>query len=146
MSEAVSPATGLTEPEVPARALETYVKFLAEEVWDYVGYQAQYEADCAHDREQGHRPHYCIHGTNQWTDYDNICGGCEDGLTVWDMAERAAWDRHHTYLYVLDKMTALMRGEDQRVVRMPQYVVDAYIQWLTEVSPNPVSPPNTKEN
>lgn len=23
-------------------------------------------------------PH-CIHGTSRWTDYDNICGGCEDG-------------------------------------------------------------------
>lgn len=32
--------------------------------------------DC---REQGFRPQYCIHGTNQWTDYDNICNGCEHG-------------------------------------------------------------------
>lgn len=32
--------------------------------------------DC---REQGFRPQYCIHGTNQWTDYDNICNGCENG-------------------------------------------------------------------
>lgn len=23
-------------------------------------------------------PH-CIHGASRWTDYDNICGGCEDG-------------------------------------------------------------------
>lgn len=29
--------------------------------------------------EDGLRPHYCIHGTNLWTDYDNICPGCEDG-------------------------------------------------------------------
>lgn len=29
--------------------------------------------------QSGFRPHYCIHGTNLWTDYDNICGGCEDG-------------------------------------------------------------------
>ena len=40
---------------------------------------AEYEEECAEYAKQGHRPHYCIHGTNQWTDYDNICGGCEDG-------------------------------------------------------------------
>lgn len=29
-------------------------------------------------QRQGYRPKYCIHGTSSWTDYDNICGGCED--------------------------------------------------------------------
>jgi hypothetical protein len=38
-----------------------------------------YFEDCAADRANGHRPHYCFHGTSLWTDYDNICGGCEDG-------------------------------------------------------------------
>lgn len=33
-------------------------------------------ADCA---KHGYRAQYCIHGTNQWTDYDNICGHCENG-------------------------------------------------------------------
>lgn len=32
--------------------------------------------DCA---KHGYRAQYCIHGTNQWTDYDNICGHCENG-------------------------------------------------------------------
>lgn len=50
----------------------------------------QAEAD-AFDRANGHRPHYCIHGTNQWTDYDNICGGCEDGVTLRQMACERAW-------------------------------------------------------
>lgn len=31
-------------------------------------------------QRQGYRPQYCIHGTNTWTDYDNICGGCEDSI------------------------------------------------------------------
>ena len=39
----------------------------------------EYLADCEDDRRQGYRSHYCEHGTNQWTDYDNICGMCEDG-------------------------------------------------------------------
>lgn len=41
--------------------------------------QRQYEVDQREAAEDGFRPHYCIHGTNLWTDYDNICGGCEDG-------------------------------------------------------------------
>lgn len=123
-------------PEEPARAVETYRKFLAEEVHDYAGYLARHEEDCAQDRAEGHRPHYCIHGTNQWTDYDNICGGCEDSLTVWDMAENAAWARHTRYLHVLDQMSALSRDEQHhRTERTPQYVIDAYVKWLIEVSP-----------
>lgn len=50
--------------------------------------RAQEEREAA---EQGFRPHYCIHGTNQWTDYDNICYGCEEGVTLLKMAvSRAA--------------------------------------------------------
>lgn len=30
-------------------------------------------------------PH-CIHGTSRWTDYDNICGGCEEGLRTTEAA------------------------------------------------------------
>lgn len=29
---------------------------------------------------------YCPHGTSQWTDYDNICGGCEDGYNIYELA------------------------------------------------------------
>jgi len=37
----------------------------------------------------------CIHGTSRWTDYDNICGGCEDGysiyqLAIWEAKEKVA--------------------------------------------------------
>lgn len=30
--------------------------------------------DCA---RQGYRPQYCIHGVNQWVDYDCACSSCE---------------------------------------------------------------------
>lgn len=39
----------------------------------------------------GHRTRYCIHGTDQWTDYDNICGGCEDGVTLLAMVVEGAY-------------------------------------------------------
>jgi hypothetical protein len=32
----------------------------------------------------------CIHGTSTWTDYDNICGACEDGYTYFDYARDGA--------------------------------------------------------
>lgn len=48
-----------------------------------LGYEDYLEA-CEQDRREGHRPHYCEHGKSQWTDYDNICGPCEDGVTMRD--------------------------------------------------------------
>lgn len=47
---------------------------------DYNDYLAQ----CENDRKNGYRPHYCEHGTSNWTDYDNICGPCEDGISMGD--------------------------------------------------------------
>lgn len=41
--------------------------------------QRDYEREVREAAEEGFRPHYCIHGTNLWTDYDPICGPCEDG-------------------------------------------------------------------
>lgn len=29
---------------------------------------------------------YCPHGSSLWTDYDNICGRCEDGYSVYQLA------------------------------------------------------------
>lgn len=44
----------------------------------------EYLEACEADRADGYRPHYCEHGTSQWTDYDNICGPCEDGVSMGD--------------------------------------------------------------
>lgn len=45
---------------------------------------ADYLESCESYRRDGYTPHYCEHGTNRWTDYDNICGPCEDGLSMRD--------------------------------------------------------------
>lgn len=34
----------------------------------------------------GHRFPQCIHGTSLWTDYDNICGGCESEENIYSVA------------------------------------------------------------
>lgn len=69
---------------------------------------AQYDAEVREYARQGYRAHYCVHGTNQWTDYDNICGPCEDGYGSWD------------YLTFLD----LARGDAQRLVRSHKKALD----------------------
>jgi len=59
---------------VTARAAQLTAKFLAA--------QADYLEECREYGEQGYRHPECFHGTNQWTDYDNICAGCEDDDTI----------------------------------------------------------------
>lgn len=47
------------------------------------GYRDYLEA-CESYRRDGYRPAHCEHGTSLWTEWDNICGPCEDGLTMSD--------------------------------------------------------------
>ena len=82
--------------------------------------EREWQAEAEEYAKQGHRPHYCIHGTNQWTDYDNICGGCEEGLTLREQAIRMAHDELHTEMEAVNalatyigKMRALGGTEDE---------------------------------
>jgi hypothetical protein len=56
----------------------------------------------------------CIHGTSNWTDYDNICGACEDGDGDFDYLRVAArslagakerwknyWDAQRSYVWMI---------------------------------------------
>lgn len=93
----------------------------------------QYEADfqdylddCEADRSRGHRPHYCEHGTNLWTDYDNICGGCEDGRTMSD-----PFQRHVRALYEAKKRRA-------RALELADFLVSAHrlgLHFKLDLSP-----------
>jgi hypothetical protein len=59
-------------------------KYLA----NYEAYRRECETPERNASGQRLRVHYCEHGTNQWTDYDNICPGCENGLTMADGLQR----------------------------------------------------------
>lgn len=50
----------------------------------YAAQWAAYEADAAEYAKQGYRPSHCFHGTSLWTDYDPMCGPCEDGYGYFD--------------------------------------------------------------
>lgn len=55
---------------------------------------------------QGHTYPVCIHGMSRWTDYDNICGGCEESLTEAEEAERIA----HNVTVAIDERCAWQRS------------------------------------
>lgn len=40
---------------------------------------AEYLEECESYYRRGFTPEFCIHGKYLWTDYDAICGWCEDG-------------------------------------------------------------------
>lgn len=46
--------------------------------YDLINRSNEYLRDVEDAAKEGYRPHHCFHGTNLWTDYDNICGPCED--------------------------------------------------------------------
>lgn len=45
----------------------------------------------------------CIHGKSRWTEYDNICGPCEDGYGFWD-EDRARRDAEDQVRYALQEV------------------------------------------
>lgn len=51
---------------------------------------AEYEKECEEWAAQGFRPERCIHGTYLWTDYDPICGECEQALDKHEQAIMSA--------------------------------------------------------
>lgn len=57
----------------------------------YKAEYAEYLAECEQHRAEGHRPKFCEHGTSLWTDYDNICGPCEDGISMGDARFRMGY-------------------------------------------------------
>lgn len=82
-----------TMPKQVARlALAIYRQLTAD-------YQA-YADMCEEDHAAGLAARSCEHGTSRWTDYDNICGPCEDGwsmrgrLARWQEAKRQATSRY----------------------------------------------------
>lgn len=83
-----------------------------------------HEEESRNYAKQGYRNHYCVHGTNQWTDYDNICGPCEDGYGYWDYLEflkLSAGEAHRIYNHYHK-----MRAEDKKFfVEMFSAVKDA---------------------
>jgi hypothetical protein len=63
----------------------TFILKLAVKIFALYGKQWEaYDAECAEYAAQGYRPYSCFHGTSLWSDYDVMCGACEDGYGWFD--------------------------------------------------------------
>lgn len=88
--------------------------------------QREYEEAQRDAAKEGFRPHYCIHGTNLWTDYDNICGGCEDG----------EFTQYSTPTEVRAYARAVAEGEEAREARQAEEVeatIDRIVRMYRDV-------------
>jgi hypothetical protein len=71
----------------------------------------------------------CIHGASRWTDYDNICGPCEDGLSLHQLAMSYAWQDVHEYMRRTEVLGAAMRAN------APHEATEALTTWALDALP-----------
>ena len=70
------------------RTLSMYRLFFRRALREALQRRADYDEEVRAWYEEGEGLHsgyafpHCIHGSSLWTDYDNICGWCEDGSTA----------------------------------------------------------------
>lgn len=76
----------------------------------------------------------CIHGMSLWTNYDNICGGCEDGgLSTWEaMAREAIWEAKRRQRVSVDRRKAIL--DNGLITRhdLPAELRNALLGWMVE--------------
>lgn len=72
---------------------------------------------------RGYRFPSCIHGMSLWTDYDNICGGCEDSLSVAQEAVGIARSWYRRWQWVMSAPSDLPS----------QYKTDL-VAWMIEAN------------
>jgi hypothetical protein len=98
--------------------------------------EREYAEECAQWSRQGYRPHYCIHGTNLWVDYDNICAGCEDGRSVYEQALDGAHAAIAESNRRRDVMSAMLIAAIEACAPaasdVPQQAIDALVEWALE--------------
>lgn len=69
---------------------------------------------------KGYGPEYCIHGTSLWTDYDNICGGCESGYSNEELAEAYADNYMRKFKDHVDHFNKAVLSINQMNLTAPQ--------------------------
>ena len=90
--------------------------------------RSAWEDACRAWAREGFAPAYCEHGTYLWTDYDPICGYCEDGWTVYDEAlwHAKRWEQEQQNLFDL-LIKAVDMGASRTVVTAIQEDIYAHI-------------------
>ena len=75
----------------------------------------------------------CIHGTSLWTDYDNICWGCEAGYTYFDADREMAEGYRHVH-YAMSQV-AVRREQAREMAKVfpggyfPEELFMSMLNW-----------------
>lgn len=72
----------------------------------------------------------CKHGSNLWTDYDNICGGCEDGSSNVELAIVEARTRYLTFVGFFEWM-------GQTPAALPEHIRKQIAEFSVTLFPKP---------
>lgn len=73
---------------------------------------------------QGYRFPHCIHGSSLWTDYDNICGPCEDSFTDREIALHLAHNDWHEWRRRMDVV--------KQHAHVPDHIRDELMAWALD--------------
>ena len=90
-----------------------------------------YQSGDGRSRSQGGKGYafpYCRHGMSLWTDYDNICGGCEAGEGNYTIALRMGYASHAEVERRMAAIYALPAD-------VPQVARDEMVQWAIAAFP-----------
>lgn len=79
---------------------------------------------------KGHTFPHCIHGSSLWTDYDNICAGCEDGETPIEYAIVRGREQFLRFVQRWEWVTSAP-GDLDPTVR------NGLFEWATSLFPKP---------
>jgi hypothetical protein len=111
---------------------------------DYAKAWEAYEETCNQYAKEGYRPHYCFHGTNLWTDYDPMCGPCEDGYGYFepnDYRSIALREAKQAYAAQSERIDALIKLQ---TMGAPIDLL-AFSKWVTEPVQRYLPQPERKE-
>lgn len=91
-----------------------------------------YERECEAYARQGYRPHYCIHGVNQWVDYDIPCGSCEEGYTDQEFALMWAHIEVRQWIERMTLTSDFYTGARDKGARIPSELASMMSTWTAE--------------
>lgn len=97
-----------------------------------------YERECRYYARKGYIPRTCIHGTNQWVEWDNICWGCEEGIHPDDPRHclDQAWQEYNEFQRRLDVIPRVRAAFlDTTGEQAPPEVLRAISTWATDAFP-----------
>lgn len=100
----------------------------------------EYQEDVDHwyrsgeGKTKGYRYPYCFHGSSLWTDYDNICGPCEDGFNGYNPTIFYRWavDSAKYDMTVVKARSDWLLSVPEMYGRIPADLHRKILDWVME--------------